>query len=149
MIGTLKGLEGRLRAAEQGGSPRNWPARLELAVRAYNQSVHSTTGLPPDKVTADNSNAVFRRLFRPWAAAWRPDKEILGLGTAVRLVLHNRGLFAKSNTPRNSAEVFTVGRIRLHPRQGVKYKLFTAEGNLPVAGTFNASELIPIRLPQI
>ena len=139
-------MEGRLRAAGEG-SARNWPARLETAVRAYNDTVHSRTGLAPNKVTADNANAVFRRLYKPWAQLWKPE-QILKLGTPVRLVLHNRGLFAKSNTPRNSAEVFTVGRIRLHPRQGVKYKLFTTEENLPVAGTFNASEVVPIKLPQ-
>jgi hypothetical protein len=126
---------------------RNWVQRIEKACEQYNATVHSATGLAPNEVTVDKANQVFRRLYKPWAKSWDLDK-ILKLGSHVRLRLSNRGHFVKSNVARNSAEVFVVGRIRLHP-SGVKYKLFTLEERLPIAGTWNISEIVPIKQPQI
>ena len=145
MIGRLKRIEGRLAVAFPG---RNWPKRILEAVERYNDTENPRTGLSPNEVTRENANAVFARLYKPFARGLRAGK-ILPVGTRVRLVQHNRGTFTKTNAPRNTRQVFAVGRIRLHPRAGVKYKLFTLESRVPIAGTYERSELIPIRAPQI
>ena len=58
VIGTLKLAEGRL-SQTAAYSGRNWPQRVQLAARAYNDTVHSATGQRPNDVTVDNANAVF------------------------------------------------------------------------------------------
>lgn len=136
-------MEGRLAQVFPG---RDWPTRILRACEKYNDLVNSSTGLKPNDVTVENANGVFGRLYRPFAGAWNLEK-ILPLGTPVRLRMENRGQFTKTNVPRNSREIFVVGKIRLHPT-GVKYKLFTLEGKLPIAGTWNVSEIVPIKLPQ-
>ena len=150
MIGTLKQAEGRLAVSAVPG--RDWTKRIELACRQYNATVHSATGLAPNEVNPSNANQVFRRLFPPLAKVWKERlKNILPLGTWVRLRIFRRGAFVKTNVARNSEQVFVVGRIRLHPRAVVKYKLFTGEdkaNRVPIAGTYDRSELVPITLPQ-
>lgn len=143
MIGTLKEAEGRLSQAFPG---RNWPDRISKAVSQYNTTVHSATGFAPQDVTVDNSNIVFRRLYKPFDGV-KNLPSVIPLGTTVRLRLMNRGIFTKAHTPRNSVDTFTVGRIRLHPT-GIKYKLFSTDGGIPIAGTWNRSEFVPIKLPQ-
>ena len=129
---------------------RNWPERIERACRAYNDSVHSATGLAPNQVTTGNANGVFRKLYKPFAGLWNLEKrKLLGIGTRVRLALTSRGTFVKGNAPRNTYEVYTVGRIRLHPRAGVKYKLLSKEGGVPIAGTYERGELVPVKEPQL
>lgn len=143
MIGRLRAIEGRLAQAYPG---RNWPWRIEKACEQYNDTRNSSTKMAPNEVNHENSNIVFRRLFKPFAMNWKMEK-ILKLGTHVRLKLENRTSFTKANVPRNTREIFVIRKIRLHP-SGVKYKLFTLNDNMPIAGTWFASEFIPISVPQ-
>lgn len=147
MIGTLRHAEGRLAQAFPG---RNWPDRILSASQQYNDTVHSAHGLRPNDVSEENANSVFRKLFRPFAGLWRKKLgTVVRVGTPVRLRLTNRGAFAKANQPQNSEDIFVVGRIRLHPRYGLKYKLFSRPENFPIAGTYARGEIVPVRLPQI
>ena len=134
---------------------RDWPKRLSVAVKAYNREENRRLGMSPDQVSLDNANLVFRRLFgslaKRWARAHKTAlRSLIPIGSRVRVRTENRGTnFSKANVPRNSAEIYSVGRIRLHPREGIKYKLFAAgDPPIPIAGTWNAGELIRVRVPE-
>lgn len=135
---------------------RDWPRRLSVAAQAYNRQENRRLGAAPNDVTVDNANLIFLRLFGPMAQRWSrvhkaAIRSLLPIGSMVRVRIENRGTnFSKANVPRNSAEIYSVGRIRLHPREGIKYKLFTTTGDppVPIAGTWNASELVRIRVPE-
>ena len=151
VIGRLKEAEGRLRAGPMPGP--NWPARILTAVNTYNKTYNRRVGMEPDEVTLDNANRVFRRRYGSLAARWSKAhrtalRRLIPLGSIVRIKLENRAShFLKSNIPRNSSELYRVQRIRLHPREGIKYKLFELDNpNSPIAGTWNSSELIRAKI---
>ena len=116
--------------------------RLQDFVRAYNNTVHSATGLRPAETTSFDGADIFLRTHglrvRP------PARSQFRAGDSVFVFRHKR-TFTKGYTPNLTGEIFTVDRV-LERTDPVTYRLRDAAGEL-VDGSFYAQELVKTTPP--
>ena len=114
-----------------------WIDILPDLVMAYNESYHSSIGMAPLDVNADNEDKVWNRLY---AARLRPRKKkkpTLRVGDKVRLQKKHRP-FKKGYLPGWTEEVFSVAHVKVGPPP--QYKVVEWDGT-PIKGTFYEQDL--------
>ena len=86
---------------------------INKLLTAYNPSVHSTTGMPPNKVNPSNIYSVWKRMNSLWAKI--PQGRVkYKVGDLVRITKENVK-FAKRYEQTFSTEIFrVVKRIKRH-----------------------------------
>jgi len=108
-------------------------------VQSYNDTVHSTTGFAPNKVTPENSMELYERVYIPLLNKKAASKRnyAFRVGQLVRLSLF-KDKFKRGYTQNYSEEVFKIhSRIPSHP---ARYKI-TDLKNEKVSGSFYEQEL--------
>ena len=116
---------------------------LQDIIRNYNDTPHTATGLPPNKVNHKNKEAVWLRLYRP--AAHERKETRFKIGDTV-LIPKTRKPFAKGYHGGWAREIFRVGQIR-HTTP-LTYDLVDLQGD-KIIGIFYGPELQKIALPQV
>ena len=112
-------------------------------VRAYNDTVHSTTGMAPSRVTESDVLAIWKKIN------WRRRricvaKVKFSVGQHVRI--SKKMKFAKGGEQTFSTEIFRVTKfIEREPRP--VYELEDLN-NTPIEGQFYAEELTPVRVTE-
>ena len=142
-VGNLKLRMARLRLGLGGRHP--FPSILKTATDQINASKNAAIGMPPNQVNLDNSSRVFRRLYGSKLSQPPFLRNLIPVGSSVRIKLASRGTFNHIGTIRNSREKYVVGRLLLS-LFGMRYKLYARDGGslVPISGTWAAHELIRV-----
>ena len=77
-----------------------WIELLPKVVRGYNNSTHRSIGLPPNKVSVDNSRDVWRYLFGRQKEKVRPRPSTEPIVSNVELVSHEKPKKKKKRKPK-------------------------------------------------
>ena len=115
---------------------------LPKFVKAYNETVYSTTGMAPSRVTDSDVLDIWRRMeakrqrVRFAAAKFR-------VGQHVR-ICKEKMKFAKAAEHNFSTEIFKIGKV-IDRRPRVVYELVDLNGT-PIDGQFYQEELTPVRI---
>jgi len=114
-------------------------------VDAYNETQHSSTGLPPNEITQDNLEEVWIRLY---------ENNIPYQGPSIRFkkddyvrITKARGAFERGYTPNWSTEIFQVLE-KVANTNPIVYKIVDLSGET-IDGTFYAHELQKVQKPEI
>lgn len=117
---------------------------LNLLVKNYNDSVHSTTGMAPSQVTPRDVKKIWLRMQKQHGKI-RQGKVKFRLGQKVRMV-KEKGHFAKGFETNFTNEVFQIVKvIDRHPQP--VYELSDMQ-NQPIDGQFYNFELTAVQLPS-
>ena len=87
---------------------KNWIDVLQQVVDNYNNTPHRTIGIAPSKVTFQNSEAIYKKVFGDINLRVIPR---LAVGDRVRL-LREKTLFEKGYTPNWTEEIFVISDVR-------------------------------------
>jgi hypothetical protein len=89
----------------------NWTDILDDVVHSYNHTIHSTLGVPPAKITAENSDALFYRLYeQPRQKNAIVPSLTLKKGSKVRMLAKERA-FNRGYEPNWTEEIYTVDSL--------------------------------------
>ena len=113
---------------------------LPKFVRAYNDTVHSTTGMAPSRVTDSDVLAIWKRMSR--RRRIRVAKVKFSVGQHV-LISKEKMKFAKSGEQTFSTEIFRITKI-IERRPRPVYELEDLN-KTPIEGQFYAEELFASR----
>jgi len=139
VIRTLKGKLYRYMTASHG---YKYLDKLDEVVRAYNTTVHSSTGLPPSGGNRSVEEKVRKTLFPPERKTRRFKHPI---GDTVRIV-KAPGMRKLGYVPNWRREIFTIEKqIASDP---VRYELKDAK-NRVIEGTFYEPELQKVKDPGV
>ena len=116
---------------------------LPELVQGYNATRHRSIGMPPQDVTWDNEEAVWKRLYAKRLKSQK--KPQLKVGDRVRLNQIHR-TFAKGYLPGWTEEVFVVHRVI--PGPVPTYKIREWDGT-PVQGTFYEEDLQKVHVSDV
>jgi len=116
---------------------------LPKFVRAYNDTVHSTTGMAPSRVTDSDVLAIWKRMSR--RRRIRVAKVKFSVGQHV-LISKEKMKFAKSGEQTFSTEIFRITKI-IERRPRPVYELEDLN-KTPIEGQFYAEELTPVRISK-
>lgn len=122
--------------------------QLQLIVRGYNKTVHSSTGFKPKDVTYENAHEVWFRLneqkhgFKKYVKRRKPK---LTIGDFVRIA-KGKTAFERGFAQRWSLELFIVSRIRTDTNPVVYEVIDTMKE--AVKGTFYEQELQKVSEPE-
>jgi hypothetical protein len=118
---------------------------LPKIVDSYNSAIHSSTGLAPESITAENSNTLWWSIYKPKGALKKPQPFELKIGDYVRIA-YSKHKFTRGFDQTWTEEVFkVVGRYR---RQNIaQYNLQDLKGE-SVKGSFYERELQKVALPD-
>ena len=117
---------------------------LPKFVRAYNDTVHSTTGMAPSRVTDSDVLAIWRRLNRRRRRI-RVAKVRFSVGQHVR-ISREKMKFAKGGEQTFSTEIFRVTKV-IERKPRPVYELEDLN-KTPIEGQFYAEELTPVRITE-
>ena len=117
-----------------------WVDILPDIIHSYNNTVHKTLGVPPSKITPDNSDALFYRLYEQPAKKSVP-KLTLKKKTKVR-ILSKKRQFNRGYEPNWTEEIHTVDSVTPHG-----YHLKDGLGE-EIKGTFYEPEVQKVRVTQ-
>ena len=117
---------------------------LPKFVRAYNDTVHSTTGMAPSRVTDSDVLAIWRRMNRRRRRI-RVAKVKFGVGQHVR-ISKEKMKFAKGGEQTFSTEIFRVTKV-IERKPRPVYELEDLN-KTPIEGQFYAEELTPVRITE-
>jgi len=109
---------------------------LTKFVRAYNDTVHSTTGMAPSRVTDSDVLAIWKRISR--RRRIRLTKIKFSVGQHVR-ISKEKMKFAKSGEQTFSTEIFRITKV-IERRTRPVYELEDLN-KTPIEGQFYAEEL--------
>ena len=116
--------------------------RLQDFVRGYNRSVHSTTGVAPEKVNHYNGEKVWRRLYghRLKGSRTAPGPRAhFAVGDRVR-ISRDKAIFSKGYSANWSREIFTVAVVKGGGGGIHRYVIEDGAGEV-IKGTFKREEL--------
>lgn len=123
-----------------------WLSELPNLVCPYNSTTHSSTRVPPDKLTNENESQVWYKLFGHNYQPRSLKKESrLNVGTFVRIT-KSRGGFSKDSDKTFSSEVFVVTQVRR--TNPTTHELEDLKGEL-IQGGFYRQELQPVDRTQL
>jgi len=114
---------------------------LPKFVRAYNDTVYSTTGMAPWRVTDSDVLAIWKRMSR--RRRIRVAKIKFSVGQHVR-ISKEKMKFAKSGEETFSTEIFRITKV-IERRPRPVYELEDLN-NTPIEGQFYTEELTPVRI---
>ncbi len=116
-----------------------WYEELQDIVTGYNNRVHSSTGFPPNKVTKENTSAVFFKLYPPpTCQQMKKPKNILKIGDKVRL-LHKAMSLRKAIYTQWTSEIFVIEKVIPRYENSI-YKVKDLKGE-DVLGFFYQNEI--------
>jgi len=116
---------------------------LPKFVRAYNDIVHSTTGMAPSRVTDSDVLAIWKRMSRHRLI--RVANVKFSLGQHVR-ISKEKMKFAKGGEQNFSMEIFRITKV-IERRPRPVYELEDLN-KTPIEGQFYAEELTPVRISK-
>nr|DAC81296.1 TPA_asm: integrase [Ladona dragonfly adintovirus] len=116
---------------------------LQKLLKSYNDSVHSSTGIQPSKVTIANSFRVAKKLS---FTKKKNTKFQYTVGDFVR-ISKERLPFQKGYTKNFSEEIFRVNSRRMGNAMPT-YRLEDLNGDV-IKGSFYEPELVRVKLPQM
>jgi hypothetical protein len=117
-----------------------WVDILPDIVHSYNNTIHKTLGVPPAKITANNSDALFYRLYEQPSTKAVPTTT-LKKKSKVRILAKERK-FNRGYEPNWTEEVYTIDAVT---PQGYKLKDELGE---EIKGTFYHPEVQNVRVSQ-
>ena len=117
---------------------------MQNFIDAYNDTVHTSTGVAPNKVDSSNIDNIWYRLYEN-PSNGQKHKPKLSPGDHVR-ISKARATFERGYTPNWSTEVFQIVSVIPNSRP-VVYTIKDYSGE-EVAGTFYAKELQKIKEPD-
>jgi len=154
----IKGLKKRLFQFFQHSNSYSYLDTLQDIVESYNNTVHSSLGTSPSRVTEANEQAIWdyqyislnssdlNRLFRYAVSSARKRTRLkykFELGAQVRVAYWRKKYFSRAYDEQFTGEVFTI-RDRKFSSGVHVYYLNDYDGER-VAGPFYASELTPVK----
>ena len=119
---------------------------LQDIISGYNNSRHNATGVAPSKVTLENKETVWHRLYKKTSRVAEKKKKVsrLKLGDPV-LIPKTRKPFAKGYRGEWTGEIFKIDLVR--NTEPVTYNLADLQGDR-VIGIFYESELQKTTVPS-
>ena len=118
-----------------------WLPIIQSLIKDYNSIKHSTTKLPPEKITKKNENSILRNIYNEPKIFQKSKYKV---GNFVRISKH-KGHFEKGYQPNWSTEVFKIDKINnTYP---ITYQL-TDYTDTPISGGFYQAELTPVKDPD-
>ena len=115
---------------------------LDDLVASYNDTHHSSIGMPPSKVKPSNEGKVLQNLYgKSWGL--KPEKPKLKVGTFVR-ISELKGPFAKRYLGNWSEEIYIIDKV-VPSTPYARYKLKDWSGQ-KIQGTFYEKEVQPIEI---
>jgi hypothetical protein len=113
-------------------------------VNAYNDTIHSTTGMAPSKVTDNNILAIWKRLQQIEQRIRRTQAKFR-VGHHVR-IRKEKMIFAKGSEQNYSTEIFEI--IKVIPK--IPRPVYELEDlkQTPIEGQFYPEELTPVRISK-
>lgn len=124
-------------------SSKNWPTFIQDAIFRMNERIHSALGIPPNRVTLENSGKIFAKLYPKLAKNQQPEsglKPTFNIGDKVRILL-KKSEFTKGDVSRTSEDPYLIARILFHPT--IRYRLADIATKEIIVGSYNQIELIP------
>ena len=115
---------------------------LPKFVKAYNDTVHTTTGMAPSRVTDADVLKIWRRMEARRLRV-RVARSKFRVGQHVR-ISKEKMKFAKAAEHNFSTEIFRIVK-EIHRRPRVVYELEDLNGT-PIDGQFYSEELTPVRI---
>ena len=124
----IRTLKTRLQRYFTKNKTKKWIDVIDQFVSNYNATPHSAHGLPPQDVTHENQENVYKRLY--------PDQSLktdcrLKIGDKVRKII-DKSLFEKGYTTNWSEEIYKIKEIR--QSHGVCWYYLVSLDNKPVDG---------------
>ena len=104
----IRTLKSRLQKYFYKNKTKNWIDVLQQVVTNYNNTPHRTIGMAPSKVTFQNSEEVYKKVFGDINLKVIPK---LAKGDRVRL-LREKTLFEKGYTSNWTEEIFVISDVR-------------------------------------
>jgi len=117
---------------------------LPKFVRDYNDTVQSTTGMAPSRVTESDVHAIWKRMNRRRRRI-RVAKVNFSVGQHVR-ISKEKMKFAKGGEQTFPTEIFRITKV-IERRPRPVYELEDLN-NTPIEGQFYAEELTPVRITE-
>ena len=117
---------------------------LPKFVRGFNDTVHSTTGMAPSRVTDSDVVAVWKRMYSRRRLI-RVAKVKFSVGQHVRIG-KEKMKFAKGGEQTYSSEIFRVTKV-IERRPRTVYELDDLN-KTPIEGKFYAEELTTVRISK-
>jgi len=117
---------------------------LPKFVRAYNNTVHSTTGMAPSRVTDSDVLAIWKRM-NTRRRRIRVAKVKFSVGQHVR-ISKEKMKFAKGGEQTFSTEIFRITKV-IERRPRPVYELEHLN-KTPIEGQFYTEELTPLRITE-
>lgn len=123
------------------GGVRRWIDQLKNVTRAYNETVHNTTGMKPNDVTRKNASLLFDFMELQRKRIARTKKNKFELGDLVRIPINfkKKKEFVKYGRPAWTVELYQVSRIEFGTHRPT-YFLCDLTGK-PLAQRFYSNEL--------
>jgi len=107
---------------------------LQDIVKSYNATIHSTINIAPDRVTPQNEQKIFERLYKKKKKKTSPKYKV---GDTVRIARKTQ-VFEKGHYPKWTEEVFTI--ITVYNTDPYTYGLEDYSGE-NIQGKFYTEEL--------
>ena len=103
----IRTLKSRLGRHFTENKTRNWVDILQKFSKNLNNTVHSTIGIEPNKVTFENRKVIYNRLYGSIAP---PVKCLFKVNDKVRIP-EQKNIFAKGYAPNWTEEIFTIIQV--------------------------------------
>ena len=121
---------------------QNWTRDLQNLVAKYNDTIHSTIGMKPNRVTIADEKRLLNTVYLETKSVGRSKFKI---GEKVRISKY-KNLFEKGYTPNWTTEIFTIEKKQL--TNPVTYLLVDSQGN-SIKGGFYEHELQKTKHPDV
>ena len=119
-----------------------WLELLPKLIDKYNNKVHRSIGMEPNRVNAKNSVEVHKRLLKSKIVEKRPRYK---LGDIVRISKYQH-VFGKGYTPNWTSELFTIAEVK--KTKPITYILKDESGNI-IKGGFYEQELLKTKFKDM
>jgi hypothetical protein len=110
---------------------------LDSLIHSYNNSIHSSLGIPPNKVNGSNQEKLWQKQFNPDKPLEQYTQPKFTVGDRVRISKYST-IFSKGYLPNWSEEIFTVGEV--HKTKPIVYSL-KDDSETTLDGTWYEPEL--------
>ena len=131
-------LQGKLWRCFQHFNNYKWIDILQDIVHSYNHTIHSTLGVAPVKITKENSDLLFYKLYEKPSQKKIP-RTTLKEGSKVRMLAKER-TFNRGYEPNWTEEVYTVDKVT---KKGYQLKDELGEA---IKGSFYQPEVQKVRV---